>query len=176
MRMTICHPQNTNQGSQRQTGAPGWCAERCRTTWPGARYRRKRRSPARMERTEPPESGPGQVEVQRREDELPCDDIPDEEPDDAPKHGGDCRVLHDVVGIGVLIDGFTLLNALPAMKMAPSKENGQGYPVQLDHRVRRFQTYERSEGHSREVTARPPYRRERRPPLFCSRLPFDFLP
>ena len=93
----------------------------------------------RMKRTKPPKSGPGQVEVQRREGKLPCDDIANQEPDDAPNHRRDDGVLDDIVGIRVLIDGFSAAERFASQENGTEqRKNSDNTEVQLEHWVRRF--------------------------------------
>ncbi len=47
-----------------------------------------------MQRAQPAEGGPGQIEIQRREGELEGDDDADQEAGDAPHHRGDGGELH----------------------------------------------------------------------------------
>ena len=54
-----------------------------------------------MQRPQPAEVGPGQVEVEDREGELQGDDDADQEADDAPEHGGDHAGADDVVHVAV---------------------------------------------------------------------------
>ncbi len=53
-----------------------------------------------VQRTQPPEAGPRQIEIERREGQLPGDHVADQEAGDAPEHRGDHRELDRSVMVG----------------------------------------------------------------------------
>ena len=65
-----------------------------------------------MDRPQPAETGPGQIEIERREGELPGDEIADQEACQAPEDGGDHSGADHAVGIARLGAGLRPFNHL----------------------------------------------------------------
>ena len=90
-----------------------------------------------VQRPQAAEVGPGQVEVERGEGQLPGDDVADEEAGDAPEHGGDGGHLDGAVHVAVLL----VLAARAWMRgdvvSARGEEDEEQKTVEGHHRVAR---------------------------------------
>ena len=70
-------------GGRKQCGAPEREDNRIGMQWPQSS-----------------KAGPGEVKIQRRPGQLSCKQDPHQHADDAPHHGHDCELAHDLVVVG----------------------------------------------------------------------------